>query len=365
MRGLRFIRVDEKNASMWDRFVTNNESGHFMQSFCWGCFKQQTGWEPVYLMAIEDDEVKGASLLLSKSLPLVKKLIYYLPRGPVVDFHNNVTFLFLMNNIKKYVKDNDGIFLRTDPYLKDTIENNSLYEQIGFKKSDRKWSLWNCPRFVFWLNMGSGIEELFKKLSTKIRNQIRYPHKRGVEFIKGDLSDIKEFYSLMVGTAFQKGIGLHDINYYKELYKTLSDASIAQLFLAKHEGKAIATGISLAYGKRAWLLYLASSSEHFRLRPNRALQWEMIKWAAEQGCEVYDFRGTAADDPPDPKDPGFGVYEFKKSFGPEYVRLVGYYDFVVNRPIYLLFIFAEYYLFPLVAKGLVELSKLKKAIRVF
>ncbi len=359
---MKLVQVDKEDTSDWDQYVSNIETSHFMQSYSWGQLKKQTGWNPIYLKVVENEKMRGAALLLTKRLPLINRYIYYLPRGPVVDFNDNEAFLFLMNNIKLFVKDNNGIFLRVDPYLKKNDENNLLFEQTGFKRSKKKWSFWNNPRFVFWLNLESDSKILLMRLHKKARNEIRFPHKRGVEFSLANISDIDDFYSLMIGTAEQKGIGFHDKNYYRKLYKTLGDTGMAQLFMARHEGRAIATGMSLVYGKRAWLMYLASSKKHFHFRPNRALQWEMIKWAKEKGCTVYDFRGTAADDPPDPKDPGYGVYKFKKSFGPEYIKLVEYYDYVVNRPIYLLFGFVENYLFPLMVKGMLILPKLKRLL---
>jgi len=72
----------------------------------------------------------------------------------------------------------------------------------------------------------------------------------------------------------------------------------------------------------------------------------MISWAKREGCTLYDFRGTAVDYPPDPKNPNYGVYSFKKNFGPELVILTGYYDLVLRRFYYKLFRFIETKLLP-------------------
>ncbi|MBW1863591.1 MAG: peptidoglycan bridge formation glycyltransferase FemA/FemB family protein [Deltaproteobacteria bacterium] len=162
----------------------------------------------------------------------------------------------------------------------------------------------------------------------------------------------------MTETAERKGIGAHGFRYYENLYKIFGDCGIAQLFLAKHNEETIAAGISWVYGKRAGLLYMASSKKYHLLRPNLALQWEMIKWAIEKECEVYDFMGTAVDDPPNPNDSGYGVYKFKKSFGPEFIKTVGYYDYIGNKVLYKLFIFTENYLIPHFFQRVLKISKL-------
>ena len=46
--------------------------------------------------------------------------------------------------------------------------------------------------------------------------------------------------------------------------------------------------------------------------PNYLMQWEMIRWAAQSGCDVYDFQGV-----PywyDSTHPNYGVYRFKTGF---------------------------------------------------
>jgi lipid II:glycine glycyltransferase (peptidoglycan interpeptide bridge formation enzyme) len=72
----------------------------------------------------------------------------------------------------------------------------------------------------------------------------------------------------------------------------------------------------------------------------------MIKWAHGLGCERYDFRGTATGDPPSEDDPGYGVYKFKQSFGPEFTRLTGYYDLVQRPLLYRAFRMTEDHLLP-------------------
>jgi lipid II:glycine glycyltransferase (peptidoglycan interpeptide bridge formation enzyme) len=214
-------------------------------------------------------------------------------------------------------------------------------------KVRRDWSYWNAPKFVFWLDLHGDEESVFMRMTSNCRNEVRRGYRNGVEFFRGDASDIEAFYRLMVETGRHKGIAFHDLDYYRRLLSIVNNVARAQLFFGQRNGKIITTGISVMYGKKAWLLYAASSPDSYKLKANRTLQWEMIRWAHAEGCERYDFRGTAASDPPSPDDPGYGVYKFKKSFGPEYTKLVGYYD-VVSRPhIYRMFRFAEEKVLPI------------------
>ena len=60
------------------------------------------------------------------------------------------------------------------------------------------------------------------------------------------------------------------------------------------------------------------------------MQLEMMKWAIEGGCDVYDFGGIPHYD--DETNPAYGLYRFKKGFNGEVVIYAGEYayDFKPN-----------------------------------
>ncbi len=62
-------------------------------------------------------------------------------------------------------------------------------------------------------------------------------------------------------------------------------------------------------------MYGASSNEYRNTMPNYLLQWEMIRWALEGGCRIYDLRGVSGD--LSPENPLYGLYRFKKGFNGE------------------------------------------------
>ena len=108
----------------------------------------------------------------------------------------------------------------------------------------------------------------------------------------------------------------------------------ARLLMACHGDSPIAGAIEVFCGEKAWYLYGASSNDHRNLMPNYLLQWEMIRWAVEKGCRVYDFRGVSGDVSED--NPLYGLYRFKKGFGGDFTEFVGEMDLVLNKPIYTL-----------------------------
>ena len=66
--------------------------------------------------------------------------------------------------------------------------------------------------------------------------------------------------------------------------------------------------------------------------PNYLLQWHAIQWLVARGYRRYDLWGAPT--VMDESDPLWGVYRFKSGFGARYVRRLGAYDHVLNRPGY-------------------------------
>ena len=67
--------------------------------------------------------------------------------------------------------------------------------------------------------------------------------------------------------------------------------------------------------------------------PNHLLQWRMMQWARDEGCETYDFRGVPLDRPGN--DTGLeGLVRFKAGFDARYVEYVGEWDLPLSSLLY-------------------------------
>ena len=91
--------------------------------------------------------------------------------------------------------------------------------------------------------------------------------------------------------------------------------------MAFYEDKPVAGTLAIHYGDKVWYLYGASANEYRNVMPNYLLQWEMIRWAIETGCTLYDFRGVSGDLSED--NPLYGLYRFKKGFNGDLCEFCG------------------------------------------
>ena len=132
--------------------------------------------------------------------------------------------------------------------------------------------------------------------------------------------------------------GLSDGNEFEKMYDELAPKHM-KLLMAYYEGKPISGIIPIMYGNKTWYLYGASSNEHRNLMPNYLLQWEMIRQAIQNGCDVYDFRGVSG--VVVESHPQYGLYRFKKGFGAEFTEFIGEVYLPFKPLTYKLYKFAE------------------------
>ena len=84
----RIIDIKEKDG--FTKFIASHGKGHFLQLWEWGEVKKSMGWEALPLVLEQDGEIRAALLILKRRLPLplLKKCIFYSPRGPVIDTYS-------------------------------------------------------------------------------------------------------------------------------------------------------------------------------------------------------------------------------------------------------------------------------------
>lgn len=337
---VRLLRGCEQE--IWNEFVLARRNGHFMQSWEWGGLKESQGWKPFFAVVEDNGSIVGGALVLRKRLPVIGKSLLYSPCGPLIPYNDKQVLLELCRQIQLVAIEEKAVFWRIDPY--DTSEETgTAFRDAGFREVPMEWSYWNAPKYLMHLDL-TDVPEMFAQMGSTARNEVRQAVKNGVTVEYGGVGDLDEFFSLMVTTADKKKILHHDISFYRTIFENLGKKGMVQLFLARNNEKTGSAGISVRFGETAWLLYLASN---YTIKfSNRALQWEMVKWAIDSGCKRYDFRGTATNFPPSESDPGYGVYKFKKSFGADVAIMAGYYDFVYSPASYRFFRLAEHSLLP-------------------
>ena len=317
---MRFVTKETEQE--YTEFLESHERCNFQQSLEWG--KVKTNWiKEVVLAEDENHKIIGSICVWIRKMPIFGNMMYS-SRGPVCDIHDKKVLEQLTDGIKELGKKYNAFVLRIEPDIKkDDQEFRKIVEEIGYKIKDDAKDFKDeiQPRFVFRLDIkGKTEDEVLAGCHQKTRYNIRLAKRKGVVVKEGTREDLKDFHKIMIETGSRDGFIIRSLDYFEKMYDELAPKHM-KLLMAYYEDKPISGIIPIMYGNKTWYLYGASSNQHRNLMPNYLLQWEMIRQAIQNKCDIYDFREVSG--VVDDTHPQYGLYRFKKGFGAEFTEFIG------------------------------------------
>ncbi|MBQ6266186.1 MAG: peptidoglycan bridge formation glycyltransferase FemA/FemB family protein [Clostridia bacterium] len=320
--------IDRNHAADFDAFTAAHPNGHFLQTSLWAQVKDDWKWFGV-LCRNDAGEITGALGVLLRKISGLPYHMMYAPRGPVCDFDDAATFNALIDAAKAEGKKYNAYELKID---KDVPAENETYRamtaQAGFRCKDRTLDFedFQC-RFVFRIALGGRTEdEVFASFHSKHRYNIRVARKHNVEVRLCGSEAADAFFAIMEVTGERDHFAIRSAAYFAIILDVFGEN--ARLYMAYYEGKPIAGTLAVRWGDKVWYFYGGSLNEHRNVMPNYLLQWEMIRWAIESGCAIYDFRGVSGN--LDESNPLYGLYRFKKGFNGDFIEFMGEMDLILK-----------------------------------
>lgn len=393
-------------------FSKNYPYSLFFQSPYWIEIKKQNNWEGTIVGIKENNEIIAATVLLMKNIKGINKKMVYAPRGFLLDYNDLTLLTDFMEKLKIYLKENNALFLKINPYVKyqerdingniiEGTKNNTLInklKELGFTHQgfyitmDEKKDL--EPRWLSVLNLeNKTVDEIFKDMRTTTRWSIRNSEKNSLRVIECGKEDLKEFKALMKHTADRREFIDRPLSYYQNIYNVLKKDDLVKILLVEinfkellekteeeykellekidklkdnpkkqnqvkelenetksfekrindlkeyknkyGDTKVIAGGLYMLYGRQLVYLLGASYKEFMKYNSQYLLQWQMINYAKENNYQTFNFYGIDGDFRKESKN--YGLFDFKRGFGAEVVELIGEFDLVINKPMYILY----------------------------
>ena len=225
--------------SEYDDFVKEHPMVNLLQSSAWE--KVKSDWNHERIGVYEGEKLLAVASILIKSLPLGYKM-FYIPRGPILDYRDTEVLKFVLQSIKSYARSKKAIFVTFDPSIcqsqhlvnqdkTEYPENLALVETLG--KLGVKWSGQTAemddtiqPRIqakIYKENFGED------KLSKSTKQAIRTARNKGLEVQYGGLELLDSFSELMKKTEKRKDIHLRNEAYYKKLLDNFKEDSYITL----------------------------------------------------------------------------------------------------------------------------------------
>lgn len=364
------LRVATISAEEHLAYVRSRPSTSFLQTPAWGQVK--SGWRSESVGWFDGAELVGAGLVLYRAVPRIpKRTLAYLPEGPDIDWLGQrlpqATLSDWLTPLLTHLKKRGSFTVKMGPpvtvrrwhaaTIKAAISDggSAVLGSLTSDDTDRKalalltqlrdlgWQQEQSsgagfgdvqPRYVFQVPLaGRTQDEVFAGFNQLWRRNVRKATKAGVEVRVGSAEDLPTFHELYLETAERDQFIPRPLSYFQQMYAamTAEDPNRLRLYLAEHEGRALAATTMVTVGEHSWYSYGASSNEGRDVRPSNAIQWRMITDAIELGSSVYDMRGIS--DTLDPQDHLFGLIQFKVGTGGDAIELAGEWDYPL-RPLW-------------------------------
>lgn len=230
----------------YDQFVKEHELVNVLQSSAWEEVKSD--WQHEKFGAYRGDKLLATASILIKTLPLGYRM-FYIPRGPVLDYKDAELLNFVLQSIKSYARSKRAIFVIFDPSI--CLSQSSIkHEKIEYPENMA--IIENLQRMgVRWSGKTDGMGDTIRpriqakvykenftedKLCKSTKQAIRSARNKGVEIQIGRDELLESFSFLMKKTEKRKDIHLRNEAYYKKLLDNFKDKAyitLATLDIAK------------------------------------------------------------------------------------------------------------------------------------
>jgi lipid II:glycine glycyltransferase (peptidoglycan interpeptide bridge formation enzyme) len=165
------------------------------------------------------------------------------------------------------------------------------------------------------------LPEIRRGLDQKWRNVLNKAERQGLEVVRGtEAAFFREFSELYSGLVARKNLDV-DLGpeFFLGLQDELSEPDRFVVHLAKQGDNVVAGHIGAYHGDTAVYLLGAANEAGLKTNASYLLQWRVIEYAKERGCNWYDLGGIDPEGNPD-------VYRFKARIGGTDVVAPGPYE---------------------------------------
>ena len=173
--------------------------------------------------------------------------MFYAPRGFILDYNDFKLLEEFTLKIKEYVKENNGIFFKIDPYVRlhqrdkdgniveKGLDNSHIVKEIkklGYKEKCAKPGEQTLQaKWMYGIPLkGRSLDDIMKDMSSKMRSTIRKNEKNGVYLREGSYEELPLFKKVVDETANRRGFLSRGLAYYQNMYKFFTKDNFLKLY---------------------------------------------------------------------------------------------------------------------------------------
>lgn len=339
------------NKNTWNDALKTFPDSQLLQTYEWGEVKAEYGWTPYYKTWNKEGRVVAMALILERAIrlpgPFTDLRMHYLPKGPILlDWEDVDIRKLVINHLKAFAKERGAFLLKIEPDvllgMGEPNTEDAVEGLVGVHFTEElKTEKWRYSKeqiqfkHTVKIDLETDLDEIIARMKQKTRYNIRLAERKGVSIRHGNQDDFELLFKTYAETAVRDGFTIRNKDYYFSVWNIYFKAGMLTPLIAEVEGELVAGLMLFHFGSTAWYLYGMSRPVHRNKMPTYLLQWEAIKVAKAQGCNIYDLWG--APEVFDDTDSLWGVYRFKSGLGGQVARHIGAWDLPLRPWIYRLY----------------------------
>ena len=222
------------NNEKYTEFIKSHKHGNMMQAIEWSAIKNTWGAVRVAVSDDEDNIIAAAQVLARKGL-------WYVPRGPILDYNNKELLGFFLTNLKKFAKTKQAKLVKLDIPIAVKDEKLANFKDIDVDRSNdeliKTFKSYGYNHKGFSLDMSSTIQPRFNTVtkleqpvpdlfSKDTRRLIRDADKKFVEVRRCGKENLDDFLFALACTEKRKNISLRGREYFENLLDTFGDNAL-------------------------------------------------------------------------------------------------------------------------------------------
>lgn len=222
------------NNEKYTEFIKSHKHGNMMQAIEWSAIKNTWGAVRVAVSDDEDNIIAAAQVLTRKGL-------WYVPRGPILDYNNKELLGFFLTNLKKFAKTKQAKLVKLDIPVAVKDEKLANFKDVDVDRSKdeliKTFKSYGYNHKGFSLDMSSTIQPRFNTVtkleqpvpdlfSKDTRRLIRDADKKFVEVRRCGKENLDDFLFALACTEKRKNISLRGREYFENLLDTFGDNAL-------------------------------------------------------------------------------------------------------------------------------------------
>lgn len=244
---MKLKKISEKE---FKKFADKNLEITFYQTISWAHLKKKNGWVAHYLGLEKDNKIIAGSLILAKTLPIIKKKMFYAPRGFLLDYKNKEVLKEFTKQLKEYAKEEHAIFIKIDPYVeyKEHDNNGNIVEEgldnsicvenlksLGYKHFG--FNLMQDTLQPRWMHVieteDKTLADVMKDMESKTRQILRKNERSGIHTKEISKEELPLFKDIMQHTSDRREFVDRPLSYYESMWDSLHDDGILKILVAE------------------------------------------------------------------------------------------------------------------------------------